>query len=263
MRISSVLITLVGFALVGCGGASASDESASADAVQGRSLNELNWAATAEADWDIVPAIQAFQAEIPEDVADRRAHAAESELGIGISWAWQQDVSETVDGEPQEMAVELSTRRIPVRFSAFAQQLPAAKWGSFLAHRLGGAVKVYASDPSGRPVRQVERMVLSALPCDASVRMLDNDMTKVETIDYGKDRTTVYWRVRHSDNKSTASDVGSVTFQKHGEDSTLVTFHSAHRLRALGMLPIPALLVMPGLQSAFLDHLAHYAERVR
>ncbi len=104
-------------------------------------------------------------------------------------------------------------------------------------------------------------MVLSPFPCDWDVPLTNMDMTKVEVIEYGADQAVVYWRVMYSDNDSTETDVGSVTFARH-DDGTLITFHSAHRLNAPGGIHIPNDVVQWVLRTFFVEHIIHYGEIV-
>jgi len=80
---------------------------------------------------------------------------------------------------------------------------------------------------TGLVTRQIERMILKSFP-------VNMDMTKTEIIEYKEDRITVYWRVFKSENQTTLSDVGSVSFVKKS-DQTLVVFRSAHQLGLAGI----------------------------
>jgi hypothetical protein len=131
-----------------------------------------------------------------------------------------------------------------------------------LDYYLGGQVVVVEEDVQGRVVRQVERMVLGALPCNLDVRLGNNDMTKAEIIEVQAERAKVFWRVYYSDNNSTETDVGSVEFSAFDPDATLVTFHSAHRLNMPLGIHIDNSVVKLVLNTYFLDHIAHYRELV-
>lgn len=143
------------------------------------------------------------------------------------------------------MAVEYTAGVTDVPFDAFVALLPAQDWGVELDHDLGGERQILDTDAQGRAVSQVERMVLSALPCDFEDALLNQDMTKAERILYGDDAITVYWRVYYSDNGTTAADVGSVSFVRH-DAGTQVVFHSAHSLRAFHV-PLPNAVAMASL----------------
>lgn len=222
----------------------------------------LNWKPGGEADWNIVATVQAFQSAAP--AAPRRAieGAGRDALMAGLSRSWVQDVVESPGGKPVEMAVHLTRGLAQVSFADFLRRLPAADWGIRLDHYLGGQVKVYRRDAGGRPVRQVERMVLSPFPCNMESRLTNNDMTKVEVIVYGKEQATVYWRVRFSANRSTETDVGSVDFRRYDDRSTLITFHSAHRLNLPLGIHIASELVRPALEKTFLDFVRGYQRLV-
>ena len=216
----------------------------------------ITWFPDSEDDWDIVSLVADFQAEAPSDAMaqldDRDA------LRRGTSVTFLQQVAEYPQDKPQEMAVHVTRILVDVPYEDFDRVLPAEDWGIRLDHYLGGEVKVYERDSQGRAVRQLERMVLSPFPCDWESVLSNNDMTKVEVIHYWPEGATVYWRVMYSNNNSTETDVGSVDFRRWDDGSTLVTFHSAHRLNAPGGIHIPNSLLKLALSGTFLDFARHY-----
>ncbi len=216
-----------------------------------------------DADFDIVGLVDEYQALVPETVAVDFLYATREDLLDGMARTWEQDVAELPGATPKSMAVELSKLLVEVDFDQFTQRLPPQDWGVELAFYLGGELIVYEEDAQGRAVRQAERMVLSPLKIDMDLRLGNMDMTKVEVIRYEADRVKVYWRVYFSDNDSTEADVGSVELIRHDESSTLVVFHSAHRLNAPGGIHLPNDIVQYSLQTFFLDHAEHYADLVR
>lgn len=216
-----------------------------------------------ESDWDIVPVVQALHGAIPADELATLQAASRDDFLEGLSVVYEQAVVE-YEGQPaRDMAVEVSVGLIEVDYDTFLQRLPAADWGIQLAHYLGGEVIVYESDDQLRPTRQLERMVLSPFPCDWDIPLTNMDMTKVEVIDYTSDKAVVYWRVMYSDNDSTETDVGSVTFERYDATSTMVTYHSAHRLNAPGGIHIPNDIVQWVLKTFFLEHISHYSDIVQ
>jgi hypothetical protein len=215
-----------------------------------------------EEDWEILPVVDALVAATPDDVREAWLGASDQELLAGRAWTYQQEVVEVLGGPAREMAVELSEQIIPVALEDFFAVIPAEAWGVELAHYLGGEVIVYEADGAGRSTRQLERMVLSPFPCDVESNLTNMDMTKVEVIEYSQDAAVVTWRVMASDNGSTETDVGKVSFLRWGERQTLVSFHSAHRLNAPGGVHIPNAIVEEVLRSFFLGHIRHYAELV-
>jgi len=214
----------------------------------------------ADTDWDIVGVVEDYQAQVPAASRGRIDAAGRQELLDGIAETWQQEVAEYAGGETAEMAVELSVMLVEVPYATFIERLPVADWGIRLDHYLGGEVIVYEEDDQDRPVRQLERMVLSPFPCDWDMALTNMDMTKVEVVIYEEDRATVYWRVMYSDNDSTEADVGRVAFISYDESSTLVEFHSAHRLNAPAGIHIPNDIVEMVLETFFLGHIEHYRE---
>ncbi len=215
------------------------------------------------ADFDIVGLIDDYQAQLPSSVEDDFYYATRADLLDGMARTWEQDVAELPGADTQPMAVELSQLLIEVDYDQFVQRLAPQDWGVQLAYYLGGEVFVYEEDAQNRAVRQVERMVLSPIKIDMDLRLGNMDMTKVEVIQYEADRAKVYWRVYYSDNNSTETDVGSVEFMRYDDASTLVIFHSAHRLNAPGGIHLPNDIVQYSLQTFFLDHAEHYDELVR
>ncbi len=223
----------------------------------------LTWLPERESDWDFVGAVQAFQAAAPVDSMQQLTSSSRSDLVGGVSVAFLQDVVEVEGKGAVQMAVEVTQALAEVPYDEFNKVLAADRWGVELDHYLGGEVKVYDRDSQGRVVRQLERMVLSPFPCDWESALSNNDMTKVEVIDHRDDGATVYWRVMHSDNGSTETDVGSVEFRSYDATSTLITFHSAHRLNAPGRIHIPNSIVKLALGQTFLDFARRYTRIVR
>ena len=223
----------------------------------------ITWQPKSESDWSITSAVDAFQAQVPADAAADFAAATWDDLSEVMSRSWVQKVAEVSSKPAVEMAVELTKGVVPLRYGTFVTRLKAQDWGIRLAHYLGGEVKVTKSDSSKRATRQLERMVLSPFPVDFEAALSNNDMTKVEVIKYGKDYAKVYWRVRYSNNNSTETDVGSVEFRAFDADSTLITFHSAHRLNAPGGIHIPNKLLTIALEMTFSDFVRHYASIVQ
>ena len=216
-----------------------------------------------ESDWDMIGAVQLLHDSIPADAQTTLAAAEREDLVDGVSTTYQQKVSEFEGGVTQDMAVEVSMGLTEVPYETFSSVLSADRWGVKLAHYLGGEVIVYEVDEFNRPTRQLERMVLSPFPCDWETGLTNMDMTKVEAIVYEEDRAIVYWRVMYSDNNSTEVDIGSVEFKKYDEASTLITFHSAHRLNAPLGIHIPNDLVEFVLKTFFVGHIEHYGKLVK
>ena len=222
----------------------------------------LTWHPSRDADWDIVDVVEGFQQAAPTDAVRAVQQADPSALRRVVAASFLQDVAEYPNAAPVEMAVEYTRGLVDLSFDDLQQVLPAEDWGIRLGTWIGGEVKVYARDGEGRATRQLERMVLS--PCRVIVEtpLSNNDMTKVEVIHYRPGGATVYWRVMHSDNDSTETDVGSVDFSAYGHDATLVTFHSAHRLNAPGGIHLPNDLVKLALGETFAELVRGYQDYV-
>jgi len=223
---------------------------------------KLSWYPDGAQDWDVVEVVKKFQTAAPANKVAEIQDASYAQLSKGLSVSYQQDVAEELGGPTRPMAVELTRQLVAIAYDEFIDKLAPQDWGIKLDHYLGGEVKVYETDAQGRATRQLERMVLSPFPCDWESALSNNDMTKVEVIEYGPNWATVYWRVMYSNNNSTETDVGSVDFWGVDDETTLVTFHSAHRLNAPGGIHIPNDLLEPALRMTFLDFVRHYAKLV-
>jgi len=218
----------------------------------------ISWYPSSQADWDIVPIIDGFVDAMPAWAAAELAQASREDLVDAVSVSFDQRVAPFGAGSEVDASVEVTRGLIDVPWDELRARLPAEDWGVRLSNRLGGEVEVYAVDAGGRAVRQLERMVLSPFTCECDTVFLNNDMTKVEVIEYRDDRATVYWRVMYSDNGSVEMDIGSVTFARHDAGATRVTFHSAHRLNLPGGVPIPGAIVKPVLEVTFRDFIDGY-----
>lgn len=264
-RVGLILIAMTLGVAAGCAGEAEDDVPAGEDAFHSKTrtfpISDRAVSQLSEASWAFPETVGVFQADKPADAVSRMSRATDRELSEGISIGWVQQVDEQLRGDAQPMAVEWTTKRIPVRYEDFVRAIPPARWGGAnLANWVGGATRVVRLDEHERPVRQIERMVLSNEGFD--VARFNNDMTKMEIVEYARDSAIVSWRVFYSDNGSTVSDIGSVRFDKDGESNTRVTFHSAHRLQ-LGGVSLKPHLAIVGLTRAFLAHANRYAEIVR
>ena len=208
--------------------------------------------------WDIVPIVQRFESEAPAWAIDAIGAASREQLLGDVSVSFVQDVADAAGVEQRHAAVEITSGLVEVPYETFVGVLPAEDWGVELSSRIGGEVIVYEVDSEYRATRQLERMVLSPFSIPIWTGLADNDMTKVEVIQYGQDGAKVYWRVIYSDNNSTEMDVGSVEFRRFDSSSTLITFHSAHRLNAVGAVHIDSGLVAPVLETTFRALIDHY-----
>ena len=211
----------------------------------------ISWQATDE-DFDIIDEITAFLQEIPADIQQRFESATKRELEYIITESYEQDIG------AHTMQVEKTQGIIGVPLSTFFHVISPDQWGVRLADYMGGEVIVHKLDGDGNVVWQVERMVLSTvtsqLDCTDPL-----DMTKVENIVYDDNGATVFWKVMHSDNGSVIADVGSVDFRAYDQNSTLVTFHSAHKLSG-GM---PDFMVSEYLKMYFSEAISNYGKKVR
>lgn len=224
-----------------------------------------------EAVWDIVGLVDAFASDLP---AERRLeNLSEQDLSSVKSYSYVNNLVAEPGGEKERLAIEYTAGLIDVDFDSLDSKLcgklegedmvcGAQAWGISLRHHLGGELRAYEPDSQGRQ-RQLERMVISNLPHDYDKPLLNNDMTKVEVIDYNQDSAKVYWRVVKSVNLSTITDIGYVEFSRYDEGKTAVVFHSGHRLSAVGIIEIDSYLLAPMLEKTFTDFISGYQQLVR
>ena len=172
------------------------------------------------------------------------------ELRLGHSHTYIQKIKESTDHPLKKMAVEYTRRLFPIPFDEFIETIKPNEWGKHLSGLVGRCISQPEFNYEGQVISQVERMILKAPFQNA-------DMTKIESIKYDYEKVTVYWRVRKSGNKTTETDIGFVEFKKF-EDETLVTFHSAHRLRLFNM-PLPSWFIHREIGRTFLKHLEKYS----
>jgi hypothetical protein len=225
---------------------------------------KLNWTPKSPSDFNIIGLVKGFQAQVPKRIQRKMARASAKQLANAHSVSFTQRVDDGLGRGSKKAAVHITRSTVNMPLTSLLGKLPIEKWGVKLDHYLGGEVKVYKRDAKGRPVTQVERMVLSGLPGDLNIRALNMDMSKVEKKEVVRDsagkvkKVTMFWRVHDSANRTTIMDVGSIAFEARG-GKTLMTFHSAHRLGKNG-IQLPNTLVKPTLRSFFSDHLRHYRE---
>jgi hypothetical protein len=213
-------------------------------------------------DWSFVSLIKDFQSSTLGNVHVSDLQGAQYAIK---QTSYQQLVQPKPGAPKRHMAVELTEMLIDVPHATFLTSIPLADWGKRLANQISSHVRPVETS-GGNVIRQVDRMVLHPFPCQQP-KLANQDMTKMEIIDHGANK--VYWRVYHSDNKSTLQDVGSVEFRPaSGGQRTRVIFHSAHLLSAAGIPVDPAIIVLEPLgngsilSKTFVSHLKAYAQRV-
>jgi len=207
---ASIAAALLGLSLAACASEEAAPESTSENLKQ--TNYDIGWFPEGESDWNVVPVVQTFQNDTPGWAVEEIESASWEALRAGVSLSYTQEVEEIAGQGTRKMSVHITRLGVDMPYADFVARLPVEDWGINLDHYLGGQLKDYERDEQGRATRQLERMVLSPMPLDFNSTLTNNDMTKVEVIEYGERSGTVYWRVMHSDNGSTEADVGSVDF---------------------------------------------------
>ena len=208
----------------------------------------ITWQESDE-DFDIIDEITTFQDQIPSDIQERFDTATRWDLKFVLAETYEQPLGN------HDMQVEKTQGIVEVPYASFSTAIPAAELGPNLADYIGGEIRVVQQE-QGRTTRQVERMVLSTVTSQLGVTD-PLDMTKVESIVYDEQGATVYWKVMKSDNGSVIQDIGSVDFRPYDQDSTLVTFHSAHKLG----LGLPGWAVAEYLKCYFSSVISKYGKK--
>ena len=193
--------------------------------------------------------IKKLKSEIPSGISRKINSASKEKLSKGLKLSYPCKINDFPDSAPVNMVVEFTQLSINMPYEKFLARLAPAAWGKSLAGYIGGEVQVIEKDRQNRPVKQIERMVLKA-----PIKRLD--MTKSEVIVYEENKATVYWRVYHSDNKTTKPDIGYVEFGPLDKDTTRITFHSAHKLY------LPNFMVRIILAGTFMKYLRNYRKIV-
>ncbi len=193
--------------------------------------------------------IKTLKEKMPVNIKNKISSASAQKLSKGLKLSYSQILNDFPGAGPVNMVVEFTQLFINMPYETFLKRFNPADWGQSLAGYIGGEVQVIEKDKQNRPVRQLERMVLTA-----PLRRLD--MTKSEVIVYEDNKATVYWRVYHSDNKTTKTDIGYVEFSSLDQNSTCMTFHSAHKLY------LPNFLVRITLAGTFMKYLKTYRKKV-
>ncbi|HLE10447.1 MAG: hypothetical protein A2504_16040 [Bdellovibrionales bacterium RIFOXYD12_FULL_39_22] len=201
-----------------------------------------------EEDWQFLDLLEKFQSKVPEEKMDLIKSWKNEDLERGRSTYYFSTIEVDTIQTEKDVTVEYSQMLINIPYNKFIRKLPPESWGMQLSEYRGGEVRVVERDSEGRPIRQIERMVLP----------FNQDMTKAEIINYGTNFSEICWRVYYSDNGSTDADLGSVQFRSFGPENTLVTFHSAHKMRTILRIPVARVIAGPMLRKTFLEHLENY-----
>lgn len=187
--------------------------------------------------------------DTPKEVIIKFERARITDLQKGIKNTYTQKIKDYANSNPVTMVVEVTRILIDIPYNKFILIISPELWGKNLAGYLGGEVNVLKKNEQLRATHQIERMVLKA-------PFKNLDMTKSEIIEYENDKSKVYWRVFHSDNETTISDIGYVEFSQSKSGGTIVTFQSAHKLY------LPNSMVKFSLANTFMDHLRKYKKIV-
>jgi len=226
--------------------------------------DDVDYLITSEPDestWNFVSLVDNYQNQMDYSIYESIAKLSNSELMKAHSYTYQQRV-ELLDNTHEDLAVEFTTRLVDLPYETFIDQMEPADWGISLGGYVGGEVKVIDKDEQGRPIRQLERMVLNPLPNGMEIPPFNMDMTKTEIIEYAENSAIIYWYVYNSDNDTVNYDIGTVEFEQYG-NGTLITFHSAHSVNLPGGMHITNDIAETMLNVTFTRFINHYADIVR
>jgi uncharacterized protein (DUF362 family) len=113
----------------------------------------------------------------------------------------------------------------PIPMSRFISKIDITRTIQFMNDYLGGTVIPVALDDKGRAVRQVERNLYLPQP---NYLVLaggkEIDVSKIESVHYGRGRQRMYWKTVKSENDSAVFDDGIVTFQSKGSSTRVTIF---------------------------------------
>jgi len=207
---------------------------------------------------DIIEVVQQLNEQIQSSFGEEIENLSEEDLLKGVGFYTSQKVIESLLVlKAKRMSLEYTQKLYDIPFESFIKIIPPHDWGLYLHKLLGRGISHVKRDTDGNIISQIERMILKGVPFNI-------DMTKAEIIAYEEGKITVYWRVFASENKSTLSDVGSVTFAKQ-EGKTSVIFRSAHQLGSNPIFecPIPNFpILQKEIMQTFLKHLESYKKRI-
>jgi len=116
-------------------------------------------------------------------------------------------------------------RDLPIDFDEFAAAVDVAKTISYMNDYLGGVVVELQYDDEGRSIRQAERNLY--LPQPNYLALSGGkpiDVCKLEIVEYGTDRHSLYWKTIASPNDSASYDDGIVTFDRTNAGTAVTIF---------------------------------------
>jgi len=204
---------------------------------------------------DIEEVVSLFETQMPVTMREQIANYNIEDLNFGIAASYNDSVLEYNSANrkiKKAMIVQYSSIIMDASLDTFLKVIPIEKWGQYLSGWKEGEVKEIPAETNMDLKYQAERMVLG----------LGNDMTKAEVIKKTDSTASVFWRVYHSDNNSTLSDIGKLEIISLGKTKIKVIFHSAHDLKFYGLIRIPKYFVHSGLKQTFLKHLRNYKKIV-
>lgn len=143
----------------------------------------------------------------------------------GLRWCYHQDGS---------ILFEFS-RTIPVDYDAFVSRVDITRSIQFMNDYIGGLIVPQQQDNKGRTTHQIERNLYLPQPNYLALFQGEEiDVTKLEHIQYEKERQQIFWKTVLSENGSATYDDGSVLFKRTEDGETHISIFG----RQLFTLPL-------------------------
>ena len=145
-------------------------------------------------------------------------------------------------------------KTLPIEFDQYAQRVDISQTIQFMNDYLGGVVVSLAHDRSGRPVRQAERNIYLPQPNYLVLYQgMPIDVSKLEVVEYGKDRHRLFWKTVLSENGSATYDDGIATFERT-LDGTQITITGRQQFTLPPFWQVFDLNIVPKLKAHLVTH---------
>jgi uncharacterized protein (DUF362 family) len=185
----------------------------------------------------------AFDALVEELLGLEPVAAAASPSSPELRWQYVDDA-----------VVFRYAKTLPIEFNLYARHVDIARTIQFMNDYLGGVVVSLAHDTSGRPVRQAERNIYLPQPNYLVLYQgMPIDVSKLEVVQYGKDRHRLYWKTILSENGSATYDDGIATFERTS-DGTQITITGRQQFTLPPFWQVFDLNILPKLKAHLVTH---------
>lgn len=229
-------------------------------------------------DWEFLALVEEFQnkTNMEPDFREKVIDCGSKLEAPIASAAGKQKVRTKAGTDKKEIVVEYTQGFVQVPYDDFIKVIKPDQWAKHLANYRFGATEIVPGVTvrgTCTETRQIERMSLGTFDLDFSIKLLsslikvikgiekftplETDMTKTEIIRTWPDKSIIYWRVYHSDDKSVIDDLGSLKIEKR-DGGTLMTFHSAHDLKVAKYMDVTKMV-----EHYFVKCIEHYENTAR